>query len=127
MLSRSRAIATVPVRDLATAARFYEETLGLERAHTEGEGAIDYRAADTHLIVYVSQYAGGNEATAVTWDIGESLGELVATLRAAGVRFEHYEMPGVTMDGDIHVAGRMRMAWFKDPDGNVHALMHAAS
>jgi hypothetical protein len=33
--------------------------------------------------------------------------------------FEHYDTPGVTRDGDIHVAGDMKVAWFKDPDGNI--------
>jgi hypothetical protein len=28
-------------------------------------------------------------------------------------------MPGVTREGDIHVAGDMKVAWFKDPDGNI--------
>jgi catechol 2,3-dioxygenase-like lactoylglutathione lyase family enzyme len=125
MLARSRAIATVAVRDLAAAARFYEGILKLTRTHTEGDGAIEYAAGDTHLLVYVSEHAGGNEATAVTWDVGETLDEVVTSLRVRGVRFERYDMPHVRMEGDVHVAGRMRMAWFKDPDGNIHALMQA--
>ena len=124
-LASSSAIATVAVSDLAAAARFYEETLGLERTHTEGEGAVEYRAGDTRLLVYVSAHAGGNDATAVTWDVGSGLDALVAALRAKGVRFEHYDMPATQLEGDVHVSGRMRMAWFKDPDGNIHALMQA--
>jgi hypothetical protein len=40
-------------------------------------------------------------------------------LKAQGVSFEHYEMPGTTLQGDIHVSGDMKAAWFKDPDGNI--------
>jgi len=43
----------------------------------------------------------------------------VQALRAAGVTFEHYNLPGAQRDGDIHVFGDFRAAWFKDPDGNV--------
>jgi hypothetical protein len=28
-------------------------------------------------------------------------------------------MPGITRDGDVHIAGEMKVAWFKDPDGNI--------
>ena len=40
-------------------------------------------------------------------------------LKSKGVVFEHYDMPGMTRDGDIHVAASRRVAWFKDPDGNI--------
>jgi hypothetical protein len=40
-----------------------------------------------------------------------------------GVAFEHYDFPGVTREGDVHVMGPMKSAWFKDPDGNIIALM----
>jgi hypothetical protein len=43
----------------------------------------------------------------------------VQQLKAKGITFEHYDMPGVTREGDIHVAGDMKVAWFKDPDGNI--------
>jgi hypothetical protein len=42
-------------------------------------------------------------------------------LAAKGVRFEHYEGLG-KLDGDVHVQDGRRVAWFKDPDGNIHAI-----
>jgi hypothetical protein len=44
---------------------------------------------------------------------------VVQELKAKGVTFEHYNMPDVTREDDIHVAGNMKVAWFKDPDGNI--------
>lgn len=44
-------------------------------------------------------------------------------LREKGVAFEHYDMPNTKRQGDIHTAGPHRVAWFKDPDGNIHALV----
>jgi predicted enzyme related to lactoylglutathione lyase len=32
-------------------------------------------------------------------------------------------MPGMKHDGDVHVGGGMRIAWFKDPDGNVLSVV----
>ena len=122
MLGDHDAMATVAVRDLQAAARFYEDVLGLEHVETVGDEAIAYRSGATRLLVYRSAYAGTNQATAVTWSVGDVDG-VVAALRAKGVRFEHYDMPGVARHGDVHVAGGMRNAWFKDPDGNVHAVV----
>jgi hypothetical protein len=44
---------------------------------------------------------------------------VVSALKAKGVRFEHYDMPNVVLTGDVHVFGDMKVAWFKDPDGNI--------
>jgi catechol 2,3-dioxygenase-like lactoylglutathione lyase family enzyme len=127
MLSRTNATATVAVRDLHAAARFYEDVLGLTCIHDEAGGARVYGTGSTTLIVYRSTFAGSNEATAVTWDAGASLDAIVAGLREKGVRFEHYDIPGSTLVGDVHESPRMRMAWFRDPDGNVHALAGGAA
>jgi catechol 2,3-dioxygenase-like lactoylglutathione lyase family enzyme len=123
MLGNRVAVATVAVRDLAAASRFYEQTLGLERVASEGSEAFTYRAGSTTLLVYRSQYAGSNKATAVTWIAGDQVDALAKALAAKGVRFERYDMPQTRHEGDVHVMGDMRVAWFKDPDGNIHALV----
>ena len=68
--------------------------------------------------VYRSDYAGTNKATAVSWAV-DNVEDEVKALRDKGVRFEHYDMPGLTRQGDVHVSDNMKMAWFKDPDGNI--------
>jgi len=122
MLGNHDAVATVAVRDLNAASRFYGETLGLTPIHTEGEEVITYQSGSSQLIVYRSQYAGTNRATAVTWDVGDELNEIIRTLKGKGVPFEHYDMPDVHLEGDVHVFGSLRVAWFRDPDGNIHSL-----
>ena len=48
----------------------------------------------------------------------------VNVLRDRGVTFEHYdEMPETTRRGDVHLTGRTKAAWFKDPDGNILAIV----
>jgi catechol 2,3-dioxygenase-like lactoylglutathione lyase family enzyme len=119
MLQNRDAVANVAVRDLTVARRFYEGTLGFEPIDHAGDEVVVYRSGNTRFNVYRSSYAGTNKATAVTWAVGEAIDDLVRELKAKGVAFEHYDMPGLTLEGDIHVGGGMSVAWFKDPDGNL--------
>jgi hypothetical protein len=80
---------------------------------------IVFKSGNSTINVYQSQYAGTNQATAVTWIVGEDVEEIVRALKAKGVTFEHYDMPDMTREGDVHVGGNMKVAWFKDPDGNI--------
>ncbi|MEA2762882.1 MAG: hypothetical protein QOD47_2166 [Gemmatimonadaceae bacterium] len=122
MLGDYDVLATIAVKNLATARKFYEGKLGLKEVHAEGDQAVTFQSGNSQLLVYQSQFAGTNKATAVTWMV-KRLESLVKDLRAKGISFEHYDMPGVTLKGDIHVAGKLKNAWFKDPDGNVLALV----
>jgi hypothetical protein len=123
MLGNATPIPTIAVRDLRAAADFYEHTLGLIREGPDREGVIAYRAGAARLLVYQSSFAGTNKATAVTWPEVD-VDAVVESLRAKGVSFERYEMPDTRHEGDVHVSGDMRVAWFKDPDGNIHALVN---
>ncbi len=53
----------------------------------------------------------------------EDVDGLVRSLKGRGVTFEHYDVPKMTRQGDVHVAGPMKAAWFKDPDGNIFSLV----
>ena len=121
MLANTDAIATVGVRDIAAARTFYGEVLELEEdsARSQYPDFLTYRSGATRVQVYQSGFAGTNKATAITWDVGDGLEALVAALAAKGARFEHYDLPGMRLEGDIHVADGMKAAWLKDPDGNV--------
>ena len=119
MLGNIDASANLAVRDLTAARNFYEGTLGLTEIDSMGDELIVYRSGNTTLNVYTSQEAGTNKATAVTWAVGDQVEDVVRALKAKGVAFEHYDMPDTTLQGDIHVAGDMKVAWFKDPDGNI--------
>lgn len=110
---------TVAVTNLHKARAFYGEVLGLKPVGPDMPTVQTYLAGRTVIVVYESQFAGTNRATAVTWPLGSRFDEALAELQAKGVSFEHYDMPGLTRVGDVHVAGGMKLAWFKDPDGNV--------
>ena len=121
MLSDKDAVATVAVRSLESARKFYEQTLGLTKI-MENEEVIAFKSGKSTLFVYRSQYAGTNKATGVTW-VADDVEDIVKTLKARGVSFEHYDLPNMTRQGDVHVAGTMKAAWFKDPDGNIFSLV----
>ncbi|MDQ0073806.1 catechol 2,3-dioxygenase-like lactoylglutathione lyase family enzyme [Variovorax boronicumulans] len=124
MLGNIDAAPNLAVKDLAVARRFYEDTLGLSQVDAEGDEVVVYRSGNTRINVYRSAFAGTNQATAVTWQVGEDIERLAAALKAKGVRFEHYDMPDTKLEGDLHVMGGMKVAWFKDPDGNILNLIN---
>ena len=122
MLGNTGAIATIAVKKIEPARKFYEGILGLKPVPTEETGVQTYKSGNSNVLVYESQYAGTNKATAATWGV-EDLEGVVRDLKAKGVRFEHYDMPGAARKGDIHGTGKTKAAWFKDPDGNILALV----
>ena len=119
MLGDKDAAANIAVKNLETAKKFYEDTLGLTQMGAEGQEVIVFKSGNSTVNVYQSQYAGTNQATALTWMVGKDIEGVVQQLKAKGIIFEHYDMPGVTREGDVHIAGDMKVAWFKDPDGNI--------
>ncbi|MBA3522140.1 MAG: VOC family protein [Gemmatimonadales bacterium] len=123
MLGNKEAVATIAVKDLKAAAKFYGETLGLKQEPTGESGVLGYKSGSSSVLVYESQYAGTNKATAATWVLGDGLEGIVQALKAKGVSFEHYDFPGATRKGDVHVTGSTKAAWLKDPDGNILALI----
>ncbi len=122
MLGDNNAMATIAVKNLKSARKFYEGALSLKPVHSEGDQAVSYKNASSEVLVYESQFAGTNKATAATWMVDDIEG-LVKDLKAKGIAFEHYDFPGMTRKGDVHVAGKLKNAWFKDPDGNILALV----
>lgn len=121
MLKDSDAGINIAVKDLAKARQFYEGTLGLEPAGPPEEHLVTYRTGITLIFVYQSEFAGSNRATALTWMV-DDVDRAVRELKNRGVTFEHYEMPGITRQGDVHVGGGRRVAWFRDPDGNILSM-----
>lgn len=116
MLGQIESHAILAVSDLARARQFYSETLGLAVVRSDAH-VMTLQTGPSQVVIYVSDMAGTNHANALVWGVGDRLGAIVADLKAKGVVFEHY--PGMERDGDIHVGGDWRGAWFKDPDGNI--------
>ncbi|HSV44639.1 MAG TPA: VOC family protein [Ramlibacter sp.] len=123
MLKECNAMATLAVRDIAAARKFYCDTLGLEPAQEEPQ-MLALRSGASTVLVYESAHAGTNRANAATWEVTGDLAALVQDLKSRGVRFEHYDLLGTRLDGDLHIQGARQVAWCKDPDGNILCLAH---
>ncbi|MGH3741215.1 MAG: VOC family protein [Micromonosporaceae bacterium] len=113
--------ATIPARDFDRAKRFYRDTIGL-KVSDETEQDIRFESGDTPLTVFptFSEEKAGH--TLACW-IVPNLASEMSDLRARGVTFEEYDLPGLkTVDG-VAESERIRCAWFKDSEGNVLAVV----
>jgi len=123
MLYDSRVDANIPASDLARAKDFYADTLGLSPTRELGGEVLMYRTSGgTAFQVYRTEYAGQAGHTIAQWHVDDIESE-VHDLKAKGVTFEVYDMPGVTWDGEIAaMEGLGRAAWFKDSEGNIMCI-----
>ena len=122
MLNDSKVTANVPVSDLDRARRFYADTLGLTPADENPGGLVYTTSGGTTFFLYQTEYAGQAGHTIAQWHVS-SVADEVRDLKAKGLEFEHYDMPGVTWDGDVAtLEGMGTAAWFKDSEGNIMCL-----
>lgn len=112
----------VPVSDISRAKEFYEGTLGLE-PDEEGENMASYQCGDgTGLFVYVSEHAGTNKATLAGFEVSD-FDAMHTALKQRGVTFETYDEGDLKTDDEgVLDGGEFRVAFFKDPDGNIFSI-----
>lgn len=120
MLEHSKFFATVAVNDIQQAKVFYGDKLGLTQV-AENPRGVTYETGGGNLFVHQSPSAGSSQASVATWELDE-IDDVVKDLKAKGVVFETYDMPGATWDNDIATMGQVKVAWFKDPDGNLFSV-----
>ena len=115
--------AIIASSDMTKAKEFYEGALGLSGGPETQDGGITYECAEGTLIhVYPSEHAGKSGATIAAWAT-EDVDGTVDELASKGVQFEQYDMdPIKTNEKGIAEFGGDRIAWFKDPDGNILAV-----
>jgi catechol 2,3-dioxygenase-like lactoylglutathione lyase family enzyme len=122
MLNTSKVTANVPGADIDRARRFYADVLGLTPADENPGGLVYTTGGGTTFFLYQTEYAGQAGHTIAQWHVS-SVDDEVRDLKAKGLEFEHYDMPGVTWDGDIaKMEGMGKAAWFKDSEGNIMCL-----
>jgi len=66
MLNDTNAVATIAVKNLETARKFYHDTLGLKEARLEDNEVIVFTSGQSLINVYRSHFAGTNKATVLT-------------------------------------------------------------
>jgi catechol 2,3-dioxygenase-like lactoylglutathione lyase family enzyme len=120
VLTETPFYAIIPTADLERARRFYERMLGLTPHRDLGQEVV-YRAGSTYLDVYITEAAGSARHTLGSFVV-DDIEATTNALRARGLTLEAYDLPGLkTIDG-IARLGPEKVAWFKDPDGNILSL-----
>jgi catechol 2,3-dioxygenase-like lactoylglutathione lyase family enzyme len=122
MLRDAQVSAYVPVSDVARGREFYEGVLQQRPRQDSAAGVLYECANGSTFFMYVSDGAGSSRASCAFWSVDDVERE-VAELKERGVHFERYDLPGMSTDGDIATGGGTKAAWFKDPDGNILALI----
>lgn len=126
MLGSADLIAFVPTRDSDKARKFYEETLGLEFISADPFALVFNAHGTTLRIANVSEVKGFKPApfTIVGWLVTNA-SDTVGDLAKKGVRFERF--PGMGQDGQgvWQSPSGARVAWFKDPEGNILSITQA--
>lgn len=123
MLADAPVIAMIPTKDLASARKFYEETLRLNPAE-EMPGGVSFVCGDgTRIAVYETYVSNLGDQTVAAWEVKDIKSE-VAELKSRGVEFVEYDLPQLkTVDSIAAEEGFGSAAWFKDPDGNILSLV----
>ncbi|HEY4085976.1 MAG TPA: VOC family protein [Bryobacteraceae bacterium] len=125
MLEQSDVATRLPARDLNRARKFYSEKLGLE-PFEERPGGLRYRCGNGFFVLFESTGEASGSHTQMGWEVAD-IEATVTALRARGVVFEEYDLPGLkTVNGIAEIAGNYpskgvgeKGAWFKDSEGNL--------
>ena len=121
MLSDHTPIATLPTADLSKARSFYEDTLGLKPERDSMDG-VAYTWGDGTVLVYESEYAGTNKATAVSFDVPmAAFDDEVDALRDKGLSFMTFELEGLEWNDGVASMGEAMKANLVHRPGRQHS------
>ncbi len=126
MLQDAPMYAYIPAKDLARARRFYEEKVGLKPGQEINGGVVYEFGKGTACFLYTTPNAGTSQASQAFWSVADVDREIEA-LKARGVVFENYDIPGEKSAAGAITEGGAKAAWFKDSEGNIMALIQDVS
>jgi catechol 2,3-dioxygenase-like lactoylglutathione lyase family enzyme len=121
-LSSAHTVTKLPAQDLERARAFFRDKLGLEPVE-EREGGLRYLCGPTEFHLFSSAGAPSGASTQMTFEV-EDLDATLADLRARGVTFERFEMPGFEIRGETIAAPDNKGTgevgtFFYDSEGNL--------
>jgi catechol 2,3-dioxygenase-like lactoylglutathione lyase family enzyme len=111
-------IGFVTILDVARAKEFYRDTLGLRLVSEEPPFALVFEANGIMLRLSMAKQLPPAHGTVLGWQVPD-IAATVTELNQAGVRFERFD--GMKQDelGIWTSPSGARVAWFRDPDGNI--------
>jgi len=122
MLQDSPMYSYIPATDVARARQFYEGKVGLKPKQETNGGVVYEFGGGTACFLYPTPNAGTSRASQAFWSVADVDREIEA-LKARGVVFEDYDMPGEKSASGAITDGGAKAAWFKDSEGNIMALI----
>ncbi len=117
MLAASKIIGFVPTKDSAKARSFYEGKLGF-RFISDDMFALVMKAGETMIRIAKAKDFSPAQYTVLGWEVS-NIEEVVTWLSERGVAFEKYPFIQDAKLGIWTAPNGDKVAWFKDPDGNV--------
>ena len=120
-LTNAQVTCMLPVKDLARARRFYEQSLGLEAGEQKADGKFVYRCRGTEIALFPKPEGTKAQHTALSFRV-DDIASSVAVLIARGVKFADYDFPGLKTVEHVCVLGAEKAAWFEDTEGNILCL-----
>lgn len=122
MLGSSKLMAFVGTRNASQAKSFYRDTLGLNLL-SEDAYALVFDVQGTMLRVAIVPEIAPAKYTVLGWQVS-NLAAAMQSLAGKGVQFERYGFPNQDEHGVWTSPGGARVAWFKDPDGNLLSMTY---
>jgi len=120
MLGTEKLMAFIGTADAPRAKAFYLEVLGL-RLVADEEWAVVFDVNGTMLRMQKAPAVKPLPYTALGWQVSD-IASTLAALRAKGVSFERYEHLPQDANGVWATPDGSKVAWFKDPDGNLLSI-----
>jgi predicted enzyme related to lactoylglutathione lyase len=112
--------ATLPATDMERVRAWHTSVMQLEPIEVTEQGDAWYEVGGSRFLVYASQFAGTNQATAAAFGV-EDVDASIAELKARGAVFEDYDFGDDfrTVDGIMTMPDGTRLGWFEDSEGNI--------
>ena len=119
MFADRRATAMLPAKDLQRAKAWYADKLGLKPTEENGDmGAVYNLGGGTIAFLYPTQFAGTAQHTLLSFDSPDLAADM-QKMRAKGVVFLDYDLPGLKTENGLATFGPVKNAWCKDSEGNI--------
>ncbi len=115
------ATCILPVKDMTRARAFYGDRLGLEAVGGKPDGKFVYRCGGTEIALFPKPEGTKAQHTALSFRV-DRIDEAVSALKARGVAFADYDLPGLKTVEHVCVLGAEKAAWFEDTEGNILCL-----
>ena len=120
-LAGAEVTVILPVKELERARDFYVRQLGLDAEGLAPDGKFVLRAKGTRVALMPKPGGTKAEHTALSFKVDDIATEIQA-LKARGVSFHDYDLPGFKTVNHVAVLGKEKAAWFSDPEGNILCL-----